>query len=411
MRFLLVLTSYPASIEDELKKCCKGINLSAAAEHFQTSLIDGFTKNDVDFSVISFPMLPSFPVRYKKLYTQKGDYDFNGAVVGEYYRFCSLPLLKDYSIKYRLRRAVRVWIKNNVKTDERFVVLTYTPTSYLIEAVAPLKKRYPNLVLATIVTELVDFTYMAKANQSFLKSIQQKRERARVQANYGAIDKYVLLSKQMEERIPQAIGKNTVVEGIYSGKPLEPANRDDKIKSIVYTGALQEYVGIKELVDAFMLISDPDLKLVICGHGACADYIREKSKEDGRIDYRGVVKHEEAVSVQSQASVLVNPRMPSQDFTKYSFPSKTMEYLASGIPVIGYMLPGIPEEYRPFLFSPREPGAKGLSETIIEVLGTDPAVLQEKAAMAKRFILQNKTSEKQIKKIIDFLDNEESNTQ
>ena len=38
----------------------------------------------------------------------------------------------------------------------------------------------------------------------------------------------------------------------------------------------------------------------------------------------------------------VNPRQNNEEFTKYSFPSKTMEYLASGVPVVAYKLDGIP---------------------------------------------------------------------
>ena len=71
------------------------------------------------------------------------------------------------------------------------------------------------------------------------------------------------------------------------------------------------------------------------------------------------------------------------------------------------MLPGMPEEYRPFLFVPKQADTKGLSEKMKEVLAADPEALREKAAGAQKFILQNKTSEKQIKKIIDFLGNEE----
>lgn len=411
MKYLLILTSYPKSIEEDLKSCCKNINLSVAAEHFQMSLIDGFVKNNADFSVISFPMLPSFPQRYTKLYTQETDYDYDGRIVGKMHGFCSLPLIKDYSIRYRLRRAVRKWINKNISGEEHFVVITYTPTSYLVEAVAPLKKRYSNMLLATVVTELVDFTYMAKANQSFLKSLQQKRERKRVWANYQNIDKYVILTKQMEERIPQAVGHSMIVEGIYSGTPSPVRTDFKKEKTVVYTGALQEYVGIKELVDAFMLIKDPELRLVICGHGASANYIKEKALIDNRIDFKGAVKREEAVELQARASVLVNPRMPSQDFTKYSFPSKTMEYLASGTPIIGYMLPGIPEEYRGHLFVPEAASVKGLSDKINEVLSLDNEILAKHAKEAQDFILQNKTAEKQVKRIIEFLGNENGNTQ
>lgn len=53
--------------------------------------------------------------------------------------------------------------------------------------------------------------------------------------------------------------------------------------------------------------------------------------------------------MQQQATLLVNPRKGHEEYTKYSFPSKTMEYMASGTPTIMYKLPGLPIEYEEYL--------------------------------------------------------------
>ena len=45
----------------------------------------------------------------------------------------------------------------------------------------------------------------------------------------------------------------------------------------------------------------------------------------------------------------MNPRSADAEYTKYSFPSKTIEYLATGVPVVMNRLPGIPEEYEYFV--------------------------------------------------------------
>ena len=59
----------------------------------------------------------------------------------------------------------------------------------------------------------------------------------------------------------------------------------------------------------------------------------------------GQVSLNEARALQKTADVLVNPRLNEGEYTKYSFPSKTMEYLSTGRPVVCYKLDGIPDEY------------------------------------------------------------------
>lgn len=47
--------------------------------------------------------------------------------------------------------------------------------------------------------------------------------------------------------------------------------------------------------------------------------------------------------ISKNADVLVNPRQNDDEYTKYSFPSKNIEYLMTGNAVMAYMLDGIPE--------------------------------------------------------------------
>jgi glycosyltransferase involved in cell wall biosynthesis len=66
-----------------------------------------------------------------------------------------------------------------------------------------------------------------------------------------------------------------------------------------------------------------------------------------------------------KADVLVNPRQNDEAYTKYSFPSKNIEYLLSGNPVVAYMLDGVPEEYRKFMSIVPDDGVDSLKDTIL----------------------------------------------
>lgn len=392
-------------MERLLSSKLKGASLSNAANAYQWGVINGLEANNAKYSIVSYPMLPCFPLRYKDIYTPQGEFFMKGKPIGEMKKYFNLLFFRDFSIKFRLKFNINKWLRENVQDkNEKIILLTYTPSSNFISACLSFKKKYPNLRIASIVTELVDFSYMSQANKSLPKQIQQLIERKKVWKLYNKIDKFVLLTRAMEERIPQAVGRDIIVEGIYSNDNNDSFEKKwSDIKTLVYTGALQEYVGIRDLVDAFTKTNNPNFRLVICGGGACASYIKYKAEIDSRIVYRGVVSREFAIREQNRATALVNPRKPSEDFTKYSFPSKTMEYLASGTPMIGYKLPGMPDEYIGYFYMPKDLSIESLAETISDVLTMDTEELTAMASKAKDFILRSKTSQKQIARIVEFL--------
>ena len=107
--------------------------------------------------------------------------------------------------------------------------------------------------------------------------------------------------------------------------------------------------------------------------------------------------------MQRQATVLVNPRTSEGEYTKYSFPSKTMEYLLSGKPTIINRLPGIPEEYYDYVFTPEDESIEALAECISNVLSLDKNILDARVEAGRNFIISQKNSVSQTKRIIDFI--------
>ena len=156
------------------------------------------------------------------------------------------------------------------------------------------------------------------------------------------------------------------------------------------------------LVEAFSQISDPRMRLVICGIGDSEREIRLAAKQDSRIRFLGQLKREEVLRLQRQAAVLVNPRPGDEEFTKYSFPSKTMEYLASGVPVVAYPLEGIPEEYDSYIHYPADTSPEALARRICDVCNLPPEERFRMGREARRFVLEHKNARVQSKKILDL---------
>jgi glycosyltransferase involved in cell wall biosynthesis len=107
------------------------------------------------------------------------------------------------------------------------------------------------------------------------------------------------------------------------------------------------------------------------------------------------------LELQRAASVLVNPRRPEGEFTKYSFPSKTMEYLASSKQVIMHRLPGMPPEYLEHLTIPATPDASGLAQALRAVSARSKDERAISGAQARAFILASKSPDAQVTRVLD----------
>ena len=111
----------------------------------------------------------------------------------------------------------------------------------------------------------------------------------------------------------------------------------------------------------------------------------------------------EIVQKEYEASVLVNPRPVNQEFTPYSFPSKTLEYMMSGTPVITTRLPGIPEEYFDVLYVFQDDTPQGIADTLRDFFGQPEQARLERGMQARKFAEQNKSNVAQSHKILEFL--------
>ena len=98
----------------------------------------------------------------------------------------------------------------------------------------------------------------------------------------------------------------------------------------------------------------------------------------------------------------MNPRSADEEYTKYSFPSKTIEHLATGVPVVMNRLPGIPEEYVEHLFLTEHSDAQSLTKMLQMVLDMDEQTVLEHGFRAIAFIQNEKNGTSQAKKIVEL---------
>lgn len=175
-----------------------------------------------------------------------------------------------------------------------------------------------------------------------------------------------------------------------------------EIKSILYAGTLSENGGILLLIEAFKKVSIDNCELWICGRGDLEPEVKEVAQHDEKIRFFGFLERERLLELLSSSTILINPR-PNYPENRYSFPSKLLEYLASGRPVITTATPDVSEEYRDKVFILWEETPEALAKLIEETSELPTEYLWEFGARAREYVLINKNWDFQARRVIDFL--------
>lgn len=217
---------------------------------------------------------------------------------------------------------------------------------------------------------------------------------------------YVLLTQAMNDYLNKSGKPYVILEGhsdIAMREKVPALEKKTSLRICFYAGGVSKQYGLGNLVEGFRKANIPNAQLHIYGPG---DYVKELQRiaqEDSRIYYGGMLLNTEIVDKELEATLLVNPRPTHEEFVKYSFPSKTMEYMASGTPVLTTVLPGMPKEYHPYVYLMPDETADGICEKLKEVLRNSDETLFEKGMEARAFILDKKNNVIQAKKILDML--------
>ncbi|MBE6916159.1 MAG: glycosyltransferase [Ruminococcaceae bacterium] len=391
----MVSVLIPKEYEDEFRACAKN-TMPDAANALQWHLYQGICAN-LGRNIPLFNLVPcdSFPQHYRRPFIP--GFSFNEK--GQNLPFCNVKLIRNYFKTQALKKVLTKWCKANTDPKTLFV---YTLSSPLLTAISKVKHQYPDMHVCAIVADLPNMANLS-AKKSILLKLFTKKLAQNSYSLLSSVDSFVLLTKYMADYM-QITQPFCVMEGIApdttAENPMEE-NREEKI--VLYTGTLHRKFGVLHLLEAFRNVSDPNARLIICGVGDSEAEIRAASKDDPRIEFLGQLRRDEVLELQKRAAVLVNPRLNNEEFTKYSFPSKTMEYLASGVPVIAYKLDGIPDEYDAYLTYPKDDSVEALTNALESLCSMDSETRRRNGASGKRYVLEEKNALAQTKRILDFL--------
>lgn len=387
MKILFLGSLYPDKTFESLIK--SKINVGFAAQIFQKALLAGLDRFS-QVQVISEVTIPSFPsTKILMVKEESFSHGSSNNLVDRTVPYLNLPIIKQISICISYIRSIR-------KTEKADVLLIYEITSrHLLSAI--LGSRSSKKVL--IVPDLPE--YMSE-NKKIFYLILKRIDRCIIDFLLKYIDGFIFFSECMKESLHIVKKPYMVLEGIYNSN-LEPAMiKKSEKKILLYTGKIEKWFGLYDLLSAFTKIKGDTYELWLCGNGDLA-MIKEFTNKDHRIKYLGVIPHNEVLRLQQKATILINPRHSYDKYTKYSFPSKTMEYMASGTPTLMCRLDSIPKEYYEHLFFFEDESVEGMSKMIKHCLDKPIAELSEKGKKASLFIKESKSSEIQGQRVFKFL--------
>jgi glycosyltransferase involved in cell wall biosynthesis len=219
-----------------------------------------------------------------------------------------------------------------------------------------------------------------------------------------SVDGVVVLTEALaRDFTPRA--PRLVLDGILAASASAPApeSRPHPTFRVMYAGRLEDGYGVDRLVGAVRALPVDDVALATFGRGPLGPWIDSQSAVDQRIDRLRFAPRDVVLAQYGAADLLVQPRPVDQVFVRYSFPSKLLEYLASGTPVLSTRLAGIPAEYEPYLYWIDDDSVAGIARALQAVMAVPAGARAAKARAAAQFVVQTRSSSAQGARIRGFL--------
>lgn len=393
---ILYLTSACAQLRFDRLVAQKLITKMPQAQKYHHLLLEGLqTIQDTEIDVLS-----SYPITGGRKVVYNTEVEIESGIKYTYPGFIKFPIIRQVCLIINTFLLI-------LKKQKKDTIIVCDVLNGSVCYAARFARLFSGVKVVGIVTDVPGLTSGARAKMlPWWKKIIIKFSTNLLKRSLGKYDGYLLLTKAMNDVVNFNHKPYIVIEGhsdIKMGSRVNNLSDKSKERIIMYAGGTHKEFGIGLLVEAFIAIDNKDWYLHIYGDGNYQEELKRISLEYPHVVYHGMKPNSEVVEKQLQSWVMVNPRITNAEYIKYSFPSKTLECMVSGTPLLTTKLAGMPKDYYPYVYLFENETLEGFKSALEQVFALEAADLHHKGTKAKEFALSQKNNVIQAEKFYKFL--------
>lgn len=347
--------------------------------------------------VQNFPIVPRLYFFGQKFYVR----GLHGIALG----FINVILLKHLTRLLSCFLILPLFMRRR-KIDWLFVHGVHSP--YLIFGV------FARLIGYRVVVVLTDAPGVILPSDRMLSRLLKRFDKFLVELALSFVDAVIALAPGLSEALapkkPALIFPGIMDSSLnflprVHANSSHPKTDDSHPFTVVYAGGLNAAYGVDRLVEAILgFESSFPIRLKLYGRGDQEDRIRHLAHTDSRFFYGGFL---DSVSIWPElcgADLLVNPRPTTELFASLSFPSKLIEYLSAGRPVLTTRIPSMPDILKPYYFFIDNESPQGIRDELMRVMRLPVGDRLYFANKAKYFADSHYSEEAIGIKVADFIE-------
>lgn len=368
-----------------------------AAGKFESGLLFGL-KNKLHDDLEIITAEPNYSYPKGPLLAKGGIYKVNEKLCVKKAAYINLPILKHISLAINLFFKLVAWTMKNKKEQRR--TISYNLDTPILQVLTWFQKfgvgYYP------VICDLPFYDEVYKGR----KGVKSKLSQMAYKAQFKYINKTsgsIILNENIE--IDYKLKNCLLVEGGVSknDKKIHSSGNNNNKFVIQYCGSIDLFHGSDKLCQLAEMLDKDMFEIVVCGRGVNSESLRQTAERCPVLKYEGVVSQERLMEIQQSADLLIIPHPTSLRQLRYQFPSKLMEYMLNGVPVLMTPLSGLPREYSQHVFTSESDSTEDFYKKIINISKMEKSELRNRANKAKEFVCREKNWNVQAERIVCFL--------
>lgn len=234
-----------------------------------------------------------------------------------------------FSILY-LQLVLILFILKNIKKDDT-IILYHHPWIFPTFIITKFIKRY------RLVLEVEELCFTDVTNNKLKNSIYRIFEKKIIALS----DAYIVVNDIIKSSLENNYKKKTLVcYGNYSlslenhiSTDVTPEVSSNRLK-ILYSGSIDAVRGVKDVLKLFDLLERKDADIYITGYGTDEEIdklkneLSKKNQDENTIKFLGALDEKAYFNLLEEVDICLNCQNDNQTFSKYSFPSKIINYLS-----------------------------------------------------------------------------------